>query len=64
MNNKSKIQSRYDVANTVQVKMKLNRKTDVDILSKLEEVANKQGYSKALIRKDIQKDGLFGTERS
>lgn len=46
-------QERYDKKNTVQFKMKLNRKTDADIIKKLEEVKNKQGYVKALIRKDI-----------
>lgn len=46
-------QERYDKKNTVQFKMKLNRKTDADILKKLSEVKNKQGYVKALIRKDI-----------
>lgn len=46
-------QQKYDKANTVQVKMKLNKKTDKDILKKLSEVPNKQGYIKKLIRKDI-----------
>ena len=46
-------QERYDKKNTVQFKMKLNRKTDADIIKKLEEVKNKQGYVKALIRRDI-----------
>lgn len=48
-------QQRYDKKNTVQIKMKLNRKTDADILEKLESVPNKQGYIKSLIRKDISK---------
>lgn len=46
-------QSRYDAANTVQVTLKLNIKTDADILQKLASVPNKQGYIKALIRQDI-----------
>lgn len=46
-------QERYDKKNTVQVRMKLNKKTDKDILKKLNEVPNKQGYIKKLIRKDI-----------
>ena len=33
--------------------LKLNKVTDADILLKLEEVGNKQGYIKSLIRKDI-----------
>lgn len=44
---------RYDQQNTRQIKMKLNIKTDADILKKLDSVSNKQGYIKALIRKDI-----------
>ena len=48
-------QSRYDAANTVQIKMKLNRKTDADILAKLDAVGNKQGYIKRLIRADIER---------
>lgn len=45
---------KYDEANTVQVKLKLNRKTDVDILARLDAVANKQGYIKDLIRADLK----------
>ena len=46
-------QQKYDKANTTQIRMKLNLKTDADILEKLESVGNKQGYIKALIREDI-----------
>ena len=44
---------RYDKENTVQVKLKLNIKTDSDILEKLDSEPNKQGYIKELIRADI-----------
>lgn len=44
---------KYDEAKTVQFKMKLNKGTDADILKKLDEVDNKQGYIKGLIRADI-----------
>lgn len=47
-------QDKYDKANTVQFRMKLNLKTDADILNKLSSVPNKQGYVKALIRSDIE----------
>lgn len=47
-------QAKYDKANTTQVRMKLNLKTDADILEKLDSVGNKQGYIKALIRADIE----------
>lgn len=45
--------AKYDAQNTKVVKMKLNKRTDADILRKLQEVDNKQGYIKNLIRKDI-----------
>ena len=45
---------KYDAKTAVQVKMKLNAKTDADIIAKLENVENKQGYIKALIRADIE----------
>lgn len=53
MNKQSEIQARYDAANTIQVKIKLNTKNDADILSELKKQDNKQGYIKALIRSDI-----------
>ena len=43
----------YDAEHTIQVKMKLNKIHDADIINKLNEVSNKQGYIKDLIRKDI-----------
>ena len=47
---------KYDAANTVQIRLKLNRGTDKDIIDKLEKLENKQGYIKDLIRKDITGD--------
>ena len=47
-------QEKYDSENTVQIKMKLNRTTDKEILEKLESVGNKQGYIKSLIRADVK----------
>ena len=47
--------AKYDAANTVQIRLKLIKKTDADVLEKLEESGNKQGYIKALIRADIDK---------
>lgn len=44
---------KYEAKATVQFKMKLNKKTDADILAKLDNVPNKQGYVKSLIRADI-----------
>lgn len=47
-------QVKYDEAHTVQIKMKLNTKTDADIIAKLNSVENKQGYIKSLIRGDLK----------
>lgn len=49
-----KASAKYDSANTVQFRMKLNVNTDADIIARLEEVGNKQGYIKELIRRDIK----------
>ncbi len=48
-----KANKKYDENNTKQIKLKLNLKTDKDILDKLNSVDNKQGYIKKLIREDI-----------
>ena len=47
--------AKSDAANTVQIKLKLNRVTDADILERLEKVGNRQGYIKRLIREDLEK---------
>lgn len=49
-------QEKYDKLNTVKVLLKLNKKTDADVLARLEEVENKQGYIKRLIREDIRRE--------
>ena len=49
-----KASAKYDAKNTKQIHLKLNVKTDSDILKKLDQVGNKQGYIKELIRKDIE----------
>ena len=46
---------KYDKENTVVVTIKLNKKTDADILELLKIKNNKQGYIKEVIRKDIKK---------
>lgn len=50
-----KAQKKYDAENTRQVHLKLNRRTDGDVLEKLDSVPSKQGYIKALIRADLEK---------
>ena len=47
--------AKYDENNTVQIKLKLNLKTDKDILEALERSGNKQGYIKELIRNDLKR---------
>lgn len=46
--------ARYDAEHTRQIVLKLNRRTDADILRKLDEQPNKQGYIKQLVRADIE----------
>ena len=45
--------ARYDRANTKQVSVKLNIKTDADILAHLDMQASVQGYIKRLVREDM-----------
>lgn len=47
---KKKAQAKYDRINTVQIHLKLNLKTDADIIERLNRVESKQGYIKQLIR--------------
>ena len=49
--------ARYDAKNTTQVHLKLNNKTDADILRRIDEVENVQGYIKELIRQDMKRNG-------
>lgn len=46
--------AKYDKSHTKGVYIKLNKTTDADILNRLQEVGNVQGYIKELIRKDIE----------
>lgn len=48
-------QAKYDKDNTVQVKLKLNKTTDKDIIDWLAKSNNKQGYIKFIIREDMLK---------
>jgi hypothetical protein len=48
-----KASRKYDQQNTRLIQLKLNKKTDADILEKLDSVENRQGYIKHLIRKDM-----------
>lgn len=46
-------QRKYDDAHTIQFHMKLNRRTDADVIEALRDVDSMQGYIKRLIRADI-----------
>ena len=48
-------QERYDKKNRVTLTLKLNRKTDADILSWLDAQDNKQGIIKDIIREKIKR---------
>lgn len=50
---KKRANAKYDAANTKQIALKLNIKTDADILQRLKETGNAQGYIKRLIREDM-----------
>lgn len=50
-----KAQAKYDAANTKQVRLKLNTRTDADILERFDRCDNVQGYIKRLVRADIEK---------
>lgn len=42
--------AKYDADNTVRITLKLNKKTDADIIQKLESEQNKNAYIKAKLR--------------
>lgn len=48
-----KASNKYDKENTKNINLRLNKKTDKDILEKLDIVDSKMGYIKELIRRDI-----------
>ena len=47
--------ARYDKKMAKYISMKLNKKTDADILEHLGKIENVQGYLKQLIRNDMEK---------
>lgn len=54
MNKQSIASMKYDKKNTRRICLKFNLKNDADILEKLDEVSNMQGYIKELIRQDLR----------
>ena len=60
---KKRAQLKYDRKNTKQIVLKLNSKTDADVIGKLERVGNKQGYLKDLVRENLRNDsGILSLE--
>lgn len=62
-------QAKYNKANTKQITLRLNKRTEADIIEWLGMADNKQGYIKALIRADIARakeyafcEGLLGED--
>ena len=53
-----KAQAKYDKANTRQIHLKLNIRTDADVIKALDNAESKQGYIKCLIRADMEKDAM------
>ena len=49
-----KASAKYDKENTRSIILKLNKISDADVLTKLDEQPNKQGYIKQLVRADIK----------
>ena len=56
-----KASKKYDKSHTKSVLLKLNLASDADILTRLDEVSNKQGYIKSLVRNDIRGRGSILT---
>lgn len=55
MNAKTRAKAKYNKINTRTYCLRLNLKTDKDIIEIIDSVKSKQGYIKQLIREDIPK---------
>lgn len=55
--------AKYQAAHIKQVLVKLNDRTDPDILAHLESIPNVQGYIKALIRADMARTQTATVEK-
>lgn len=53
MNPKSRASNKYNKANTRTFLIRLNKKTDAEIINKLLETRNKTAYIRTLISKDM-----------
>ena len=52
-NNHTISQRKYDAANCKVYTMKFNRRTDADVIARLDSVPSRQGYLRQLVRKDL-----------
>ena len=59
MNAKAQASARYDKVNTKGIYLKLNCKTDADIIEAHYDIDNVQGYIKKLVRDDITNKTLL-----
>jgi hypothetical protein len=50
---RNRAQAKYNKAHTTQITLRLNKRTEADIIEWLGRLGNKQGYIKALIRADM-----------
>lgn len=53
-------QTKYNKEHTKQITLRLNKRTESDIIEWLNKAENKQGYIKALIRADITRKRCDG----
>ena len=51
---KYKAQQKYDNANTIFIGLKLNKKTDKDIIDRLNAEPNKQGFIKQILKQYLK----------
>ena len=52
--------NKYEKENIRQIRLKINRKTEPDLVEWIEQQDNIQGYIKDLIRKDMEKQKAEG----
>lgn len=62
MDSKTRAKNKYNKANTKAYCLRLNRKTDKDIIEILEHVNSKQGFIKGLIRMYADDSSLSGID--
>lgn len=58
MDKKYKYIKEYNQKNIVQINLKFNKNTDLDIINYLESLDNKQAFFKEIIKKELTKKDL------